>query len=50
MGFFFTEPFADITFDIQYFEPEIQIQTLTLLITWHYVTCSTNYYAVSSYT
>ena len=43
MFFFHSESFADITFDIRYFELEIQIQTLTLLITWHYVTCTTDY-------
>ena len=50
MFFFHSESFADITFDIGYFESEIQIQALMLLITWHYVTFTTNYYAISSYT
>jgi len=30
MFFFTRESFADITFDIEYFESEIQIQTLNL--------------------
>jgi len=50
MFFFHSESFAGITFDIRYFESEIQIQTLSLLITWHRVTYTTNYYAISSYT
>jgi len=48
--FFYSESFADISFDIRYFESEIQIQTLILLITWHYIMCTINYYAISSYT